>query len=48
MISNDGKPYDITVFKNIFDEKGNIKTREKYWNNLLVEKTIYKITYRSK
>lgn len=46
LLGKDGTPYDITVYKNILDEKGNIVVREKYWNNKLVEKKYNKIIYR--
>jgi hypothetical protein len=35
-----------TLFKNTYDKKGNIILREKSSNGKLIEKSIYKITYR--
>lgn len=43
---NNGKNKKLTEYKNTYDEKGNIITREKYWKEKLIEKTTYKITYR--
>lgn len=41
-----GKPKDSIVYKNTYDEKGNIIVREKFWKQKLIEKTTYQITYR--
>jgi hypothetical protein len=45
-LDKDGKPKDVFEYKNTYDEKGNISTREKYSKEKLIEKTVYKITYR--
>ncbi len=45
-LDKDGKPKEVTEYKNTYDEKGNISTREKYSKEKLIEKTVYKITYR--
>ncbi len=42
----DGKLNGLTESRNIYDEKGNIIIREKYFKEKLIEKTTYKITYR--
>lgn len=45
-LDNNGKPKEAAYYKNTYDEKGNIIIREMYWNQKLLEKKIYKITYR--
>ena len=42
----DGKLKETIIYKNTYDDKGNIIVREKYLKENLFEKTTYKITYR--
>ena len=45
-LDKNGKPKEVTEYKNTYDEKGNISTRETYSKEKLIEKIVYKITYR--
>ncbi|NOQ92816.1 MAG: hypothetical protein GQ552_08910 [Flavobacteriaceae bacterium] len=40
-----GNPKEVSYYKNIYDEKGNIIIREKYWQNKIFIKTNIEITY---
>lgn len=45
-LDEDGKLQVIIEYKNICDEKGNIIIREKFWRQKVIEKRLFKITYR--
>jgi hypothetical protein len=40
-----GKVKSIWEYKNTYDERGNIVIRDEYFNEKLVQKTTFKITY---
>lgn len=42
----DGKLKETIIYKNTYDDRGNIVVREKYLKENLLEKITYKITYR--
>lgn len=42
----DGKTNTTTCYTNSYDKKGNMIAREVVWNDILLEKTTFKITYR--
>jgi hypothetical protein len=41
----DGTILETVTFKNTYDTSGNIKIRERFLNNKLIDKTIYVNTY---
>ena len=47
LVGPSGKAYDVTTYKSVFDKKGNILLREAFWNSKLIEKTEYRITYKT-